>query len=142
TERQKTEILMEHMNCGTCHALMNPIGLGFEHYDAMGAWRSVDVDGSPVDDRGEIVGGQAELVGEFDGLPELGERLASSDTVTACFANQLYRHSLGLERSQALACASEPLELAFIESGGDVPSLLLALVGSNAFRLRVITEEE
>lgn len=142
TERDKSEILMDHMNCGTCHGLMNPIGLGFERFDPVGTWRELDVDGSAVDSRGEIVSNDAVLAGEFDGVPALGERLASSEVVTACFANQLYRHSLGLEVSQALDCAVEPLEQAFVASGGDIPSLLLELVGSNAFRLRVITEEQ
>jgi len=142
TERQRSEILMEHMNCGACHSLMNPIGLGFEHYDPIGAWRDLDVDGSSIDARGEIVVGAPDLVGEFDGVPELGERLAESEAVTACFANQFYRHSLGLEVSQALSCAVEPLEQAFVESGGDIPGLVLELIGSNAFRLRVLAEEE
>lgn len=142
TERQRTEILMNHMDCGGCHGLMNPIGLGFEHYDASGAWRDLDVDGAAIDDRGEIVGGAEGLTGSFDGVPDLSERLASSDVVTACFANQFYRHSLGLESSQALACAVEPIEQAFVASGGDLPRLMLELVGSNAFRMRVTTEQD
>lgn len=142
TEREKTEILMDHMNCGACHGLMNPIGLGFERFDATGAWRQLDVNGEPVDSRGEIVGGPEGLVGEFDGVPELTEQLADSEQVQACFARQLYRHSLGLEPSQALACASEPVEQAFVASGGDIPTLVLELVTSNAFRMRVLTEEE
>jgi hypothetical protein len=142
TERERSEILMAHMNCGACHGLMNPIGLGFERYDASGALRLLDVDGQPVDDRGEILSGAAGLAGEFDGLPELGERLADSEVVQACFARQLYRHALGLAPRQALACASDPIEQAFVAAGGDIPTLVLELVTSNAFRLRVRPEEE
>jgi len=142
TEREKSEILMDHMSCGACHGMMNPIGLGFERFDATGAWRELDVNGQPVDSRGEIVGGPEGLVGEFDGVPELGEQLAESEPVQACFARQLYRHSLGLESGQALACASEPIEQAFVAAGGDIPTLVLELVTSNAFRMRVLTEEE
>lgn len=142
TEREKSDILMQHMNCGACHGLMNPIGLGFERYDAMGAWRDLDVNGEPVDSRGEILGGAEGLAGTFDGVPDLGERLADSDVVAACFARQLYRHSLGLEVSQTLMCASEPVEQAFVASGGDIPTLVLELVTSNAFRMRVLPEGE
>jgi hypothetical protein len=142
TEREKSAILMDHMDCGACHGLMNPIGLGFERFDATGAWRELDVDGAPVDSRGEILGGGEGLAGAFDGVPELGQRLADSDAVTACFARQLYRHSLGLEAGQTLACASEPIEQAFVAAGGDIPTLVLDLVTSNAFRMRVLTEEE
>lgn len=138
TERERTEILMQHDNCGTCHALMNPIGLGFEHFDAMGAWRDLDVDGAPVNDQGEILGG--DLGGEFDGVPGLAAHLAEGEPVQACFADELYRHTLGLQRSQVRECAAAPIEQAFIDADGDIPSLLLALVGSEAFRLRVIEE--
>jgi Protein of unknown function (DUF1592)/Protein of unknown function (DUF1588)/Protein of unknown function (DUF1595)/Protein of unknown function (DUF1587)/Protein of unknown function (DUF1585) len=142
TERERTEILMDHMNCGACHALMNPIGLGFERFDATGAWRELDVDGGPVDARGEIVGGPPGVAGAFDGVPELGQRLADNDAVTACFARQLYRHALGLDATQTLECASDPIEQAFVAADGDIPTLVVELVTSNAFRMRVLTEQE
>ncbi len=142
TEREKSAILMDHMNCGACHGLMNPIGLGFERFDPVGRWRELDIDGSPVDASGEILSGDEALAGAFDGVPELGERLAGSEVVAECFVNQLYRHTLGLEVTQVLGCAVEPIEQAFVASGGEIPSLLLELVSSNAFRLRVITEEQ
>lgn len=138
TERQRSEILMAHMNCGACHGLMNPIGLGFEHFDASGAWRDLDVDGSPVDDRGEILPGIGGLSGEFDGLPALATMLADDDEVAACFTSQFYRHALGLEVSKVVPCAIEPVQQAFVESGGDIPTLITALVGSDAFRMRVL----
>ncbi len=142
TEREKSQILMDHMNCGACHGLMNPIGLGFERFDASGAWRELDVNGQPVDSSGEIIAAADGLAGEFDGVSELGERLAERDAVATCFARQLYRHSLGLEVTEALACASQPIEEAFLASGGDIPTLVLELVTSNAFRMRVLPEGE
>ena len=142
TEREKSDILMQHMNCGGCHALMNPIGLGFEHYDAIGAWRDVDVDGTPVDARGEVYGGDPELAGEFDGVDELGERLAASAQVEACVTRELYRHALGLQIDQALACATEPLQRSFSDSGGDLLSLVIDLTRSDAFRQRVLDQEQ
>ena len=138
TERERTEILMNHMNCGACHALMNPIGLGFEHYDPIGTWRDLDIDGQAVDASGEVVGGPDEVTGVFDGVAELGAKLAASPEVEACFAQEFYRHSLGLEHSQVLDCAIEPLQAAFVESGGNVEELLVSLARSNAFRLRAL----
>jgi hypothetical protein len=140
TERERTQILIEHMNCGGCHALMNPIGLGFEHYDPIGRWRDLDVDGSPVDARGEIIGGDPDAVGAFDGVTELGARLADSPGVAACLSREMYKHALGLQAEQALACASEPIEHAFVESGGDLRRLVVQLATSDAFRMRILEQ--
>ncbi|MBV1860242.1 MAG: DUF1588 domain-containing protein, partial [Nannocystaceae bacterium] len=141
TERERTKILMTHMNCGACHVLMNPIGLGFEHFDATGAWRELDVDGSLVDDSGEILPDTGGVAGEFDGLPALASKLADDDDVAACFATQFYRHALGLEASEVMQCAIEPVQQTFANSGGDIPTLLTALVRSDAFRMRVLEEQ-
>ncbi|MEM6993706.1 MAG: DUF1592 domain-containing protein [Myxococcota bacterium] len=141
TERERSDILMEHMNCGACHGLMNPIGLGFEHFDASGAWRDLDVDGSPVNDMGEVLAGIGGLSGEFDGVDGLATMLADDDSVAACFTRQFYRHTLGLEASRVVGCAIEPMELAFLESGGDIPTLIATLVQSDAFRMRVLEDE-
>ena len=35
-------------DCATCHARMDPLGFGFENYDAIGAWRD---EGRQVPDR-------------------------------------------------------------------------------------------
>lgn len=140
TERERSDILMNHMNCGGCHALMNPIGLGFEDYDAIGEWRDVDIDGSAIDNSGEIIAGPEELTGGFNGVAELQAKLAASDQVTACFADQLMQYTFGLEAAQVLGCAVAPVAAEFVESGGDIRALVVALARSDAFRNRTVEE--
>lgn len=142
TERERSDILMNHMGCGACHAMMNPIGLGFEEYDAVGAWRDAEIDGGPVDNSGEIVGGPEDLTGTFNGVAELQAKLAASDAVTACFASQLYQYTFGLDSAQVLECAVEPVAAEFVESGGDLRELVVALARSGAFRTRVLETVE
>jgi hypothetical protein len=48
---------MENPECGGCHSLMDGIGFGFEHFDAIGAWRTSYASGTAVDATGMIVGG-------------------------------------------------------------------------------------
>jgi Protein of unknown function (DUF1592)/Protein of unknown function (DUF1588)/Protein of unknown function (DUF1587)/Protein of unknown function (DUF1595)/Protein of unknown function (DUF1585) len=140
TERERTQILIEHENCGGCHSLMNPIGLGFEQYDPIGAWRELDIDGAPVDASGVIIDGPADASGEFVGVRALGELLAASETVDACFARELYRFSLGLGEGQALECAASPVQAAFVDGDGDIIELVTTLASSEAFRYRVLEE--
>ena len=35
--------------CASCHAVIDPLGFALEHYDAIGAWRTTDESGRPVD---------------------------------------------------------------------------------------------
>jgi hypothetical protein len=42
--------------CASCHTRMDPIGFGFENYDALGRWRSDD-GGKPLDVSGTLPGG-------------------------------------------------------------------------------------
>jgi hypothetical protein len=69
--------------CASCHKLMDPIGFGFEHYDAFGRRREQD-NGRPVDATGSVLGPAGDV--PFDGLPGLTNYLANdaNDTVNAC----------------------------------------------------------
>ncbi|HET6581984.1 MAG TPA: DUF1588 domain-containing protein, partial [Nannocystaceae bacterium] len=140
TERERTELLIEHLDCGVCHSLMNPIGLGFEPYDAIGALRTVDVDGSPIDDLGEVISGPEGVSGEFHGILELQTKLSASEDVAACFVDQFYRFSFGLQKGEVLDCAIDPIAETFIAGGGDIQDLVLSFALSGAFRTRIVEE--
>jgi hypothetical protein len=78
--------------CNSCHDQINPIGFGFEHYDAIGKWR--DQDGMvPIDAMGNL--SVSDVAGPFDGAVELATRLAGSHDVEACLARQWFRFGFG-----------------------------------------------
>ncbi len=52
--------------CGSCHAVIDPPGFALENFDAIGAWRSVDESGKPIDASGTMMSGAS-----FEGLPGL-----------------------------------------------------------------------
>src|SRR5690606_25816538 len=68
--------------CAGCHARIDPIGFGFEHYDAVGRWRATDGIHA-IDASGEIVLTD-NTNGTFDGAEELAQLLAGSPDVEAC----------------------------------------------------------
>ena len=43
TLRQKLEAHIHDANCAVCHAKIDPLGLAFENYDAIGRWRTEEV---------------------------------------------------------------------------------------------------
>ena len=36
-------------SCASCHSVIDPLGFALEHFDAIGAWRTSDESGRPVD---------------------------------------------------------------------------------------------
>ncbi len=120
-------------SCAGCHSLVDPIGLGFEHYDAVGAYRDTDGLGA-VDASGEITSVSDELGGTFDGAVELAGKLAQSSEVAGCVARQWFRFSLGRVESKSDACSIEKIQAGFEDSQRNVRSLIAEIVLSDAFR--------
>jgi hypothetical protein len=119
--------------CAGCHISMDPIGLGFEHYDALGAYRTIDGLG-PVDATGELFEVDADLAGPFVGALELSSKLAGSRQVQHCVAAQWFRFSLGRIESQNDACSIQAIREGFGASGSNIRSLIAAIALSDAFR--------
>jgi hypothetical protein len=120
-------------NCAQCHLLMDPIGLGFENFDGIGAFRTMDGLGA-VDANGEIVSAGADLDGKFNGAVELANRLANSTEVSNCMVNQWFRYSMGRMETTNDACSIQGVRDAFTASGGNIRELLARVALSPAFR--------
>ncbi|HWO09767.1 MAG TPA: DUF1588 domain-containing protein [Polyangiaceae bacterium] len=119
--------------CANCHKLMDPIGLGFENYDPIGAWRTND-GLSEVDASGEFVEVAEDLAGPFNGPLELSVKLANSQEVRLCLENQWFRFALGRTESNADACSLQVINDRFEASGGNIRSLIAEIARSEAFR--------
>lgn len=119
-------------SCSGCHDLMDPIGFGFEHYDALGGWRAID-GALPVDAQGEI-STTGDSDGTFDGAVELGERLAASERVRRCIATQWFRFALGRNELEADQPSIAEAYQTFSRQGFDVRELIVAITRSHAFR--------
>ncbi|MEM6991624.1 MAG: DUF1592 domain-containing protein [Myxococcota bacterium] len=130
------EIFEQHVAdpaCAGCHVLFDGIGLGFEGYDGVGAFRTTQ-NGLPVDMSGEL--SAADVGGPFEGVVELADMLSESDMVRRCVASQWVRFALGRAESEADACGIAALQDEFTSSGGDVRALMLDIVTSETFRHR------
>lgn len=57
TMREMMEIHRKNPDCRGCHARMDPIGLGLEHFDALGRFRMEDA-GKRIDTAGQLVTGE------------------------------------------------------------------------------------
>lgn len=119
--------------CSACHQLMDPVGLGFENYDATGSFRSQEAN-RPVDAAGELTG--TDVDGPFNGAVELAQKLAASPSVRDCAVNHWFHFSFGRNETQEDGCTLRQLRDGFAASNGDVRELLVTLTQTNTFLYR------
>jgi hypothetical protein len=89
TLRQQLEAHRANPVCASCHKQMDPIGLGLENFDAIGAHRTTD-NGFPIDSSGELPDGR-----KFSGAQQLATMVALDVNFGRCLAEQLYTYALG-----------------------------------------------
>ena len=118
--------------CMGCHRRMDPIGLGFEQYDAIGAFD----DGASAS--GELIDA-GDLSGTFASPVDLASRLAASDVVRRCLAKYVFRFAAHRAETEQDACSLETADAAFVESGTTLSELFVSIGQSDAFRYRRTT---
>jgi hypothetical protein len=127
-------------SCSSCHLLMDPIGLAFEHFDAMGRYRDKE-NGQDLDVSGEVLNSSdPSLSGAFNGPAELAAKLAGSQLVRDCVATQWFRFAAGRSEAAADACSIAAMEDAFNTADGDIIDLVVATTQTDAFWYRPVTQ--
>jgi hypothetical protein len=120
--------------CSACHQLIDPIGFGFENFDAVGKYRTLD-NGVTVDASGEL-SETLDADGKFVGVAELGKKLATSVEVEECVARQWFRFFLTRFEQDVDGCSMKALVEQFKASGDSLNGLPLAIVEADAFLYR------
>jgi hypothetical protein len=139
TNRERVNALTGPGTCGaTCHGVfINPIGYAFEHFGALGEYRTED-NGFPIDSAATFPFADGEKA--FADAVELSELLAASPQVHACFARHWIEFGLArdvVDEDQAL------VDLLTAESTGGAPvrEVVRTLFTSDAIRYRLATME-
>lgn len=118
--------------CSGCHRLMDSIGFGFENYDSIGRYRTME-EGAPIDATGTVADSD---IPAFQDAVDLVNRMADSQDVQDCYVKQWFRYGYGRGENKADACTMQRLEEGFAEGGGDVRELLVALTQTDSFLYR------
>jgi hypothetical protein len=117
--------------CSGCHHLIDGLGFGLEHYDGIGAYRTMD-QGVAVDSSGEV-NTTTDIDGAYNGGPQLASLLARSQQVRDCVPTQWLRYALARREGDDDTCSLVALRQAFASSGGDLRELMVALTQTDAF---------
>jgi hypothetical protein len=134
TTRQKFQEHSTNPACAACHVLMDPIGFGFEGFDAIGRYRTTE-HGLPVDTSGDLER-TSDVNGPFNGVGDLSKRLAQSEDVGSCMVTQWFRYAQGRTETAEDACTLKALRTVFKASDRDLRQLLVALTKTDAFLYR------
>jgi hypothetical protein len=130
--------------CASCHQFMDPIGFGFGHFDATGAWQNQDLNGlmatgPAIDATGQI---NAMTTGEFsatfNGAVDLVTQLAKAPQTQECFVIQELRYALSRIETTADACSAQQAFGAFSAAQWNIQKVLIAIVRSDTFRYRSV----
>ena len=117
--------------CAACHQLMDPIGYGFEEFDAIGRFRTSD-NGGPVDATGNFVNANT-IEGPFNGAVEMAGKLASSPATQDCATLQWFRFALSRAEAEEDACSIATAQQA-IHGSDSMVDLVVAIAKTDAFR--------
>jgi hypothetical protein len=126
TMRQKLEVHRQNEPCATCHSLMDPLGLSFENFDGIGAFRTMDA--------GQVIDASGNLDGMTFAGPRDLETLLSQDPATmACVARNLYRYVTGHIEAAGEEPAITQLVQSFSSGQFHFSSLINGMIASPAF---------
>jgi hypothetical protein len=150
TNRQRLEIHLNSEACAGCHRLIDPIGLAFEQYNAIGVFQpkmSLQF-GSRRDEgrRGQPTMIELELdtTGFIQGIEdsqfstpkELGKLLSESNACQRAIVKQLFRYAFGRQETESDQPVIDGLLAKFRDSGYRFRELIVALVTSDLFLQR------
>jgi len=126
TKRQRLEAHRTADGCKACHALMDPLGLPLETFDAIGKYRTTE-NGLKIDPSGT-----------FDGVDvadshALGVAASQSVTVAQCLVRKYYGYAMGYKERDVDGSVLNTLAKAFNASGHKMRDLILAVVTHDAF---------
>lgn len=132
TMRDRMALHRANPVCAACHQVMDPIGLVFENFDAIGRWRENSSDQPSIDVSGNLPG-SAPLQG-VDGLR--AALLENPDAFVGTMSEKLLTYALGRGLEYYDAPAVRQILQQATEQDYRFSSLILAIVNSTPFQMR------
>ena len=118
--------------CSTCHSAIDPPGFALENFDAIGAWRTTDESGKPVDATATLVSGAT--VEGLSGLRTL--LLEQPGQFPATLTAKLMAYALGRRLEYYDRPSVRQIVRDAAASGYRWSSLVMGIVKSPAFQMR------
>lgn len=141
TQRQRLEQHRTSAACSGCHNLMDPVGVVFESFDAVGRQRTTDEHGAAVDTH-SVIDHTLDANGTADSAAGLGQLLANSEEVRSCYVTKSFRFFYGRDVAAPDACSIAQLAKSFKGKAYSLSEMLVALTQTDAFQYLPIQSSE
>jgi hypothetical protein len=150
TNRQRLSAHLSNATCAACHGLIDPIGFGLEHFDAIGRYREQHVvtifptfdemvhrtKTKPTEHRLPL-----DVTAYVRGIPNsefatpraLGEILANDPACQKCVVKQMFRYALGRPETAADQPVIDQILREFQDSKFRFKRLIIAIISSQPF---------
>jgi hypothetical protein len=131
--RERLEQHRKNPVCASCHSQMDPLGFALEHFDGIGAWRTMTESHLPVDSSGSLPNGA-----QLEGLPGLRAFLSRRrEQFAGTITGKLLAYALG----RAVQPYDQPIIRAILRqtepTGYKWSGLILGIVKSTPFQMRL-----
>jgi cytochrome c553 len=131
TLRQQMEQHRKNPTCASCHQRMDPLGFGFENFDAVGRWRDREnkhaIDASGVLPDGSTFKGPAELRKVL---------LKKKDLFVRCLSEKLFTYALGRGTTAADRCFLDRIAANAAKADYRFVGLVNEIIRSDPFQKR------
>ena len=130
TLKERIEDHRNHAACLSCHAKIDPWGIAFENYDALGRWRN-SINGQPIDASSKLFNGEV-----IDGVEGLKRFLLINrqDQVVQATVSKLLAYSLGRPLTFADRSEVDRITAQVRRSGDGLREVIHFIVQSDLFR--------
>jgi hypothetical protein len=134
TTRQQVDMHTAPDACKGCHhSYINPVGFGFENYDAAGVWRTTE-NGANIDATGTLAGTAANTA--FTDAVSASAAIAGSPEAQRCYSTTWMRYAFGRAESAAEMCAVQVLGSRLADDNYKVTDLMVDITRTTAFMFR------
>jgi mono/diheme cytochrome c family protein len=132
TLKERIENHRNHAACMSCHVKIDPWGIAFENYDALGQWRD-EIQGKPVDASSELFNHQ-----QLDGMDGLKRFLLENrqDQFVQAMVHKLATYALGRPMAFADHADIDAITTAVRGQGDGLKTVIQEIVASNLFQSR------
>jgi mono/diheme cytochrome c family protein len=130
--RERLAVHRANPACASCHDVMDPVGFGLEHFDAVGRWRDLEL-GRPIDASGSLPDGS-----QFDGVSGLEQALlARPQLFVQTLTEKLMTFALGRGVGPEDAPAIRKIVRDAERDNYRFSALILGIVRSVPFQMRM-----
>jgi hypothetical protein len=137
-EPRLSEMLERHRSdklCNSCHQRMDPLGLAFENFNALGGWRDTEA-GQPIATAGHLITGE-----NFGSVRELKRVLANDRRMDfyRCLTEKLLTYAIGRGLDYPDVITVDQIVDRLTQADGRMSALVMGVIESAPFQQQRLT---